>query len=89
MGKVVDEPVVVRQGAGPQKTVEFPQLQFLDKGNMPVVVQRQVLGCRRPCDYAASRRRLWRGGGDEEFSPIFAAFFGLPREGLSPVLGWR
>ena len=42
--KVVDVPVVVRQGSGPdvQKTVELPQLQFLDKVNMPVVVQRQA-----------------------------------------------
>ena len=45
MDKVVDVPVVVRQGPAAQKMVEFPQLQFLDKGNRR---------CGRPCDHAAT-----------------------------------
>ena len=35
-------------------------------------------GCGGPCDCAALWRRLWRGGDDEPFSPIFCCIFRLP-----------
>ena len=58
----VDVPVVVRQGSGldAQVTVEVPQLQFLAKVDVLVVVQRQVLWSKQCRTLEAHSCSSWK-----------------------------